>query len=104
MAVLQVTPVHEKSYAMFGSLPGTWIPFGLIIGATYVTERLAKQKSPRHLPSTWDLVQSHVRLASRLPKLVILISRLHFLSHEFLPDAYHSFVCACSLQAISHRA
>jgi hypothetical protein len=26
----------EKSFAMFGSLLGTWIPFGLIFAATYL--------------------------------------------------------------------
>jgi hypothetical protein len=27
----------EKSYAMFASVLGTWLPFALIFGATYVT-------------------------------------------------------------------
>jgi hypothetical protein len=29
----------EKSYAMFGSILGTWIPFGLIFLATYLVGR-----------------------------------------------------------------
>jgi len=30
----------ERSYAMFASLLGTWIPFGLIFASTYLTGRL----------------------------------------------------------------
>jgi hypothetical protein len=30
----------EKSYAMFANVLGTWIPFALIFGATYVTDTL----------------------------------------------------------------
>ncbi len=36
-----VAPVFEKSYAMFASLWGTWIPFALIFLATYVTGKAA---------------------------------------------------------------
>lgn len=32
-----VAPVFERSYAMFASVLGTWIPFGLIFLATLVT-------------------------------------------------------------------
>jgi len=32
-----VTPVFEKSYEMFRSLLGTWIPFILIFASTYLT-------------------------------------------------------------------
>ncbi len=32
-----VAPVFEKSYAMFGSILGTWLPFLLIFAATYLT-------------------------------------------------------------------
>jgi hypothetical protein len=32
-----VAPFFEKSYAMFASIPGTWIPFALIFIATWVT-------------------------------------------------------------------
>ena len=32
-----VAPVFEKSYAMFGSVLGTWLPFLLIFMATYLT-------------------------------------------------------------------
>ncbi len=35
-----VAPLFEKSYAMFASVLGTWIPFGLIFGATYLTGAL----------------------------------------------------------------
>jgi len=31
-----VAPVFERSYAMFGSIPGTWLPFGLIFASTYL--------------------------------------------------------------------
>jgi len=32
-----VAPVFEKSYAMFASILGTWLPFGLIFLATLLT-------------------------------------------------------------------
>jgi hypothetical protein len=32
-----VAPVFEKSFEMFTSLIGTWVPFGLIFMATYLT-------------------------------------------------------------------
>lgn len=32
-----VAPVFEKSYAMFASAIGTWIPFALIFVSTYLT-------------------------------------------------------------------
>ena len=32
-----VAPVFEKSYAMFGSVLGTWLPFLLIFAAAYLT-------------------------------------------------------------------
>jgi hypothetical protein len=34
-----VAPAFEKSYAMFSSVLGTWIPFALIFAATYLTGR-----------------------------------------------------------------
>jgi len=34
----------EKSFAMFTSLLGTWIPFGLIFTATYITGSLSKPR------------------------------------------------------------
>jgi hypothetical protein len=33
---LLVAPVFEHSYAMFESIPGTWVPFALIFTSTYV--------------------------------------------------------------------
>ena len=39
-----VAPFMEKSYAMFASLLGTWIPFGLIFLSTYVTGWLVTRK------------------------------------------------------------
>lgn len=36
-----VAPFKEKSFAMFASPLGTWIPFALIFTATYVTGRMA---------------------------------------------------------------
>lgn len=39
-----VVPVFEKSFSMFQSAIGTWIPFALIFLATYITGlRLAKK-------------------------------------------------------------
>lgn len=35
-----VASVFEKSYEMFRSLLGTWIPFGLIFMSTYITGHL----------------------------------------------------------------
>jgi hypothetical protein len=32
-----VAPVFEKSYAMFSSILGTWLPFLSIFAATYLT-------------------------------------------------------------------
>jgi len=34
-----IAPLAEKSYAMFASILGTWIPFGLIFLATYLVGR-----------------------------------------------------------------
>jgi hypothetical protein len=39
-----VAPVFEKSYAMFSSVLGTWIPFALIFAATYLTGRFTLSK------------------------------------------------------------
>jgi hypothetical protein len=44
-----VAPVFEKSYAMFSSVLGTWIPFALIFAATYVTGRFNLSKSRRQM-------------------------------------------------------
>ncbi len=35
-----IAPFVEKSYAMFSSVLGTWIPFGLIFLSTYLVGRL----------------------------------------------------------------
>ena len=40
-----VAPVFEKSYAMFSSLLGTWIPFTLIFAASYLTGRFTSPKA-----------------------------------------------------------
>jgi uncharacterized membrane protein len=37
MDLFIVAPVFEKSYIMFASLLGTWLPFLLIFAATYLT-------------------------------------------------------------------
>jgi hypothetical protein len=42
-----VAPVFEKSYAMFSSLLGTWIPFALIFTATYFAGRFTSPQSPQ---------------------------------------------------------
>ena len=39
----------EKSYAMFGSILGTWIPFGLIFLATYLVGRSLTSKAIANL-------------------------------------------------------
>jgi len=39
-----VAPVFEKSYEMFKSVLGTWIPFALIFLSTYVTGLILKKK------------------------------------------------------------
>jgi len=36
----------EKSFAMFGSLLGTWIPFGLIFASTYLVGRWTSNNIP----------------------------------------------------------
>lgn len=41
-----VAPVFEKSFAMFASLLGTWIPFVLIFAASYLTGILAAPRRP----------------------------------------------------------
>ncbi len=41
-----IAPFAEKSFAMFTSLLGTWIPFGLIFLATYLVGRLTVQAGP----------------------------------------------------------
>ncbi len=38
-----IAPFAEKSFAMFASILGTWIPFGLIFLATYLVGRLTLQ-------------------------------------------------------------
>jgi len=37
--VFLVAPVFEKTYAMFASVLGTWIPFALIFAVTYLVGR-----------------------------------------------------------------
>jgi hypothetical protein len=45
MDALLVAPVFEKSFEMFTSLLGTWVPFALIFLSTYLTGLVsAKQK------------------------------------------------------------
>jgi hypothetical protein len=41
-----VAPVIEKSYEMFSSMLGTWIPFALIFAATYLMGRFIPLKAP----------------------------------------------------------
>ena len=40
-----VAPVFEKSYDMFRSMLGTWIPFTLIFLSTYITGLIFKRKA-----------------------------------------------------------
>ena len=39
-----VAPVFEKSYAMFRSILGTWLPFGLIFLSTLLTGLVSKKR------------------------------------------------------------
>ena len=39
-----VAPVFEKSYGMFKSILGTWIPLSLIFLSTYITGLIIKRK------------------------------------------------------------
>ncbi len=41
-----IAPFAEKSFAMFASILGSWIPFGLIFLATYLVGRLTLQIMP----------------------------------------------------------
>jgi len=38
-----VAPVFERSYEMFRSVLGTWIPFALIVVASYLVARVGRQ-------------------------------------------------------------
>jgi len=40
-----VAPVFEKSFKMFKSVLGTWIPFSLIFLSTYITGVIIKRKA-----------------------------------------------------------
>ena len=42
MDALVVAPVLEHSYAMFASVPGTWVPFALIFGSVYVATAIGR--------------------------------------------------------------
>jgi hypothetical protein len=44
MDAFLVAPVFEKSYEMFTSLIGTWVPFGLIFLSTYLTGLICTQQ------------------------------------------------------------
>jgi len=50
---LVVAPFIERSYEMFRSVLGTWIPFALILAASYLAGRVARQG--KHLESGRDL-------------------------------------------------
>ena len=48
MDAFLVAPAFEKSFVMFNSLIGTWVPFGLIFLSTYLTGPVClKQKRTR---------------------------------------------------------
>ena len=44
-----VAPVFEKSYAMFSSVLGTWMPFALIFAVTYLTGRFISPQPPQQI-------------------------------------------------------
>jgi hypothetical protein len=41
---LVVAPLFERSYAMFQSLIGTWIPFASILAAAYIVGRMVARR------------------------------------------------------------
>ncbi len=43
--IFLVAMIFEKSFAMFASVLGTWIPFALIFAATYVTGTLTRKQA-----------------------------------------------------------
>ena len=43
MDAVVVAPILERSYAMFASVLGTWIPFASIFGSTYAVGRASRQ-------------------------------------------------------------
>jgi hypothetical protein len=45
MDALVVAPFIEHSYAMFGSVLGTWVPFALIFAASYLVGRGARRRA-----------------------------------------------------------
>ena len=45
MDVFVVAMLINKSFEMFASLLGTWIPFALIFASTYLTGRLVRQSN-----------------------------------------------------------
>jgi hypothetical protein len=52
MDVTVIAMLVEKSFAMFRSLLGTWIPFGLIYASTYLVGRLTSKKASLAQAST----------------------------------------------------
>jgi hypothetical protein len=42
---LVVAPFLERSYAMFRSVLGTWVPFALIFTASYIAGHFARQRA-----------------------------------------------------------
>jgi hypothetical protein len=42
---LVVAPFLERSYAMFGSVLGTWVPFACILVASYLVGRAAGRRA-----------------------------------------------------------
>jgi hypothetical protein len=45
MDLFVVAPFIEGSYAMFGSILGTWVPFASILGVSYIIGRSTKARS-----------------------------------------------------------
>ncbi len=48
---LVVAPVFERSYAMFRSVLGTWVPFALITAASYFVGRAAGSRRQSEYPA-----------------------------------------------------
>jgi hypothetical protein len=48
MDAFVVAPLLERSYAMFASALGTWIPFALIFGSTYAVGQASTSHGQRN--------------------------------------------------------
>jgi hypothetical protein len=59
MDLILVATLLERSYAMFGSLLGTWIPFALMFLTTYVVGSLVTSRKRRGREPAIPATQAH---------------------------------------------